>query len=66
MSVLGFILSDAHFCLLYKKFNYCKIRNSIMKTAMSSYRKHFLVCIYVSKILFLAFNQEILIKNKMI
>jgi len=25
MSVLEFILSDAHFCLSYGKFNYCKI-----------------------------------------
>jgi len=27
MSIVGFVLSDAHFCLFYKKVNYCKIRN---------------------------------------
>jgi len=52
MSVLGFILSNAHFYLSYGKLNYCNIRNSIIKTAISD-RKHFLEYIYVSKILFL-------------
>jgi len=53
-SVLGFILSDAHFCFSYEKVNYCKIRNGIIKAATSSDRKHFLVYIYV-KVLFLIF-----------
>jgi len=30
MSVLGFILSDVHFCLSYEKVNYCEIQNSII------------------------------------
>jgi len=54
MSILGFILSDAHFCLSYEKellrnfclsyekIDYCKIRNSIIKIAISSDRNHFL------------------------
>jgi len=31
MSISRFILSDAHFFLSYKKDNYCKIWNSIIK-----------------------------------
>jgi len=50
--VLKFILF--YFCLSYEKINYLKIRNSIIKIVISSDRKYFLVCIYVSKILFLA------------
>jgi len=53
--VLRFILSDDRVCLSYKKINYCKIRNSIIKTAMLFDRKHFLVYICVSKVLFLAY-----------
>jgi len=38
----------------------------IIKTAISSDGKHFLVCIYVFKVLFLAFIQEIWTKNKVV
>jgi len=34
MLILEFILSDAYFCLSYKKINYCKIQNSIIKTVI--------------------------------
>jgi len=51
MLVLGFILSDVHFCLSYEKVNCYNIQ--FIKTAMLSDRKYFLVCIYVSEILFL-------------
>jgi hypothetical protein len=50
MSVLGLILSDTRFCLFYKKLNYRKFRNDIVKIAISSDRRHFLV--YISKVLF--------------
>ena len=43
-------LSDSYFCLSYEKINNCKIANSIIKTTISSDRRHFLVCIYVSKV----------------
>jgi len=43
-----------HFCS-HEKVNYCKIRNDIIKTAISSDGKHFLICIYVPKVLFLVF-----------
>jgi len=36
MSVLEF----CHFCLSYEKVNYCKIRKSIIRIAISSDRKH--------------------------
>jgi len=45
MSVLKFILLNAHFCLSYKKINYCKIQNGIVKNTISSDGKYFLVCI---------------------
>jgi len=52
MSILTFILSDDSFWLIlfYEKVNYCKIRNSIIKIAVSFDRKSFLVSIYASKI----------------
>jgi len=46
MALLPTILSDAHFCLsIYEKVNYCKIQDCIIKTLISSNKKHFLVCI---------------------
>jgi len=30
LSTMSDILSDTHFCLSYKKVNYCKIQNSII------------------------------------
>jgi len=56
ISVLEFILLDifiTYFCLSYEKLNYCKIQNSIIKTAVLFDKKYLLACIYVSKILFL-------------
>jgi len=42
--------------LLSMSDNYCKIRNNIIKTYVISFgRKYFLICIHVSKVLFLAF-----------
>jgi len=64
LSVLRFILSDVNFCLFYKKVNHCKIRNNIIKTVISSDRKHFLVYTYVSKVLFMAFIPEKHAKNE--
>jgi len=62
ISVLEFILSDAYFYLPFNKVNYYKIRKSVEKfeAVYKNYyiifiEKHFLICIYVSKILFLAF-----------
>jgi len=50
------ILSDVYFCLSYQKINYCKITNSIIKTIyLLSDRRHFLIYIYVFKVLFLFF-----------
>jgi len=48
-SVLRFILSDAHFFLFYEKI----ITKQYYKTAILS--ENCLVCIYVSKVLFLVF-----------
>ena len=41
MSVLSPILSDAYFFSSYKKVNYCRIVNSIIKTAISSDKRLF-------------------------
>jgi len=47
------------FILKYRKVNYCKIRNSIIKTAILSDRKHFLICIYnVSENLFKKYGSK--------
>ena len=59
MSVLELILSDAHFCLPYEKFNYCKIRNDIIKIVILTDERHFPIYIYDSKVLFSVFVQEI-------
>jgi len=67
MLVVGLILLDAHFYSCYKNVNYCKIANNIIKTTiLSDSSKHFLDCIYVTKILFFTFVEKILFKNKVI
>ena len=55
VSVLGSILSNSYFYLFYIKVDYCKIANSIIKTAILSDSKYFLICIYVSEVLLVAF-----------
>jgi len=47
-------LSDAHFCLSHQRDEQ-NLKQYYKKPAISSGIKHFLDCIYVSKILFLAF-----------